>query len=57
MKFEIPPPVIRLLFVIGLIAAGVGVYEFAKGARPLALVLVLVAVCALGISSRHKEHL
>ena len=57
MRIEIPPPVVRLLFVIGVGAAGVAVYAFAKGERPLALMLGLAAVAALGVSSRFKEHL
>ena len=54
---DLPPPIVRLLFVLGIIAAGAAVYEFAEGARPIALGLGLAAVCALGVSSRHKEHL
>ena len=57
MKPEIPPPVVRLLFVLGVIAAFAAVYEFVQGTRPLALVLGLAAVGALGVSSRFKEHL
>jgi hypothetical protein len=57
MKFELPPAMVRLLFVIGVVAAGAAVYAFAKGGRPMAIGLALLAVGALAISSRHKEHL
>ncbi len=57
MKLEIPPPIVRLLFVLGVIAAMAAVYEFVQGARPVGLVLAAAAVGALGVSSRFKEHL
>ena len=57
MKREVPPQIVRLVFVLGVIAALAAVYEFAQGARPVAMVLVLAAVGALGFSSRFKQHL
>jgi hypothetical protein len=57
MKLEIPPQIVRLLFVLGVIAALAAAYEFVQGARPAALVLAAVAVVALGVSSRFKQHL
>ena len=57
MKLEIPPPIVRLLFVLGVIAAGAAVYELAQGARPLSLGLGLAAVVGLAISSRYQRHL
>ena len=57
MTFKLPPPLVRLAFVVGVIAAGAAVYEFAQGARPLALLLGFIAAGALALSSRQKEHL
>ena len=57
MKFELPPAIVRLLFVLGVIAAGAAVYELAQGARAIALGLGVSAATALAISSRFKRHL
>ena len=57
MKFEIPPAIVRLLFVLGVVGAGAAVYELVQGARPAAMAFGVAAVAALAISSRFKQHL
>jgi hypothetical protein len=57
MRFEVPPAIVRLSFVLGVIAAGAAVYALVQGARPLAIGLGVAATVALGVSSRFKQHL
>ena len=57
MMRDLPPPIVRLLFVLGVVAAFAAVYAFVQGARPLAIGLGVAAVVALGVSSRFKQHL
>jgi phage shock protein PspC (stress-responsive transcriptional regulator) len=57
MKFELPPAMVRLVFVLGIVAAAGAVYAFAKGGRPIAIGLALLAVAAIAIASRQKQHL
>ena len=57
MKLVGPPQIVRLLFVLGVVAAGGAIYALVHGARPLAILLGLASGVALMISSRHQQHL